>query len=88
MKNPIPCFVTVAARRYTRMTLTAADVESEGLRTIKRKPWLLGITSQKKQLGIISMLVIHIIVSLYFLIFIIVLVLVFELLKEDSSITV
>ena len=88
MKNPIPCFVTVAARSYTRMTFTAADVEPEDLRTIKRKPWLLGLTSQKKQLGNISILVIHITALLYFLIFIMVLVLVFELLKEDSSITV
>ena len=56
MKNPIPCFVTVAARSYTRMTSTAADAEPEDLRTIKRKLWLLGLTSQKKQLGIISML--------------------------------
>ena len=88
MKNPIPCFVTVAARSYTRMTFTAADVEPEDLRTIKRKPWLLGLTSQKKQLGNISILVIHITALLYFLIFIMVLVLVFELLKEDSGITV
>ena len=82
MKNPIPCFVTVAARSYTRMTSIAADAEPEDFRTIKRKPWLLGITSEeKKQLGIISMLVIQITVFLYFLIFIMVLVLVFELLR-------
>ena len=71
------------------MTFTAADVEPEDLRTIKRKPWLLGLKFQKKnQLGNISMLVIHITVLLCFLIFIMVLVLVFELLKEDSGITV
>ena len=82
MKNPIPCFVTVAARSYTRMKSIAADAEPEDFRTIKRKPWLLGITSEeKKQLGIISMLVIQITVFLYFLIFIVVLVLVFELLR-------
>ena len=89
MKNPIPCFVTAAARSYTRMTFTAADAEPEDLKTIKRKPWRLGKTSQKKnQLGIITMLVIHIIVLLYFLIFIMVLVLVFVVLKKDSGITV
>ena len=65
------------------MTFTTADAEPEDLRTIKRKPWFLGLTPQKKQLCIISMLVIHIIVLLYFLIIIMVLVLVFELLKED-----
>ena len=82
MKNPIPCFVTVAARSYTRMKSIAADAEPEDFRTIKRKPWLLGITSEeKKQLGIISMLVVQITVFLYFLIFIMVLVLVFELLR-------
>ena len=82
MKNPIPCFVTVATRSYTRMKSIAADAEPEDFRTIKRKPWLLGITSEeKKQLGIISMLVIQITVFLYFLIFIMVLVLVFELLR-------
>ena len=49
----------------------------------------MGLTSQKKkQLGIISMLVIHIIVLLYFFNFIMVMVLVLELLKEDSGITV
>ena len=64
------------------MIFTAADVEPEDLRTIKRKPWLLGLTSQKKQLGNISILVIHITALLYFLIFIMVLVLIFELLKE------
>ena len=67
------------------MTFTAADVEPEDLRTIKRKPWLLSLTSQKKQLGNISILVIHITALLYFLIFIMVLVLVFELLKEYSG---
>ena len=82
MKNPIPCLVTVAARSYTRMKSIAADAEPEDFRTIKRKPWLLGITSEeKKQLGIISMLVIQITVFLYFLIFIMVLALVFELLR-------
>ena len=51
--------------------------------------WLLGLASQKKkQLVIISTLVIHLAVFLYFLIFIMVLVLVFELLEEDSGITV
>ena len=56
MKNPIPCFVTAAARSYKRMTFTAADAEPEDLKTIKRKPWRLGKTSQKKnQLGIITM---------------------------------
>lgn len=37
------------------MTSTAADAEPEDHRTIKKKPWLLGLTSQKKkkQLGII-----------------------------------
>ena len=65
MKNPIPCFVTVAARSYTRMTTTVADAEPEDLTTIKRKPWLLGVTSQKEQLGTILMLVIHITVLLY-----------------------
>ena len=64
------------------MKSIAADAEPEDFRTIKRKPWLLGITSEeKKQLGIISMLVIQITVFLYFLIFIVVLVLVFELLR-------
>ena len=49
----------------------------------------MGLTSQKKkQLDIISMLVIHIIVLLYFFNFIMVMVLVLELLKEDSGITV
>ena len=51
--------------------------------------WLSGLASQKKkQLVIISTLVIHLAVFLYFLIFIMVLVLVFELLEEDSGITV
>ena len=63
------------------MTTTVADAEPEDLRTIKRKPWLLGVTSQKEQLGITSMLVIHITVLLYFLIFIMILVLVFKLLR-------
>ena len=46
-------FVTVATRSYTRTTSTAADVEPEDLRTTKRKPWPLGLPSQKKkQLGI------------------------------------
>ena len=81
--------LTIAESSHTRMTSTAAYVEPEEFRTIKRKPWLLGLTSQKKkQLGIISMLVIHIIVLLYFFIFIMVMVLVLELLKEDSGITV
>ena len=47
------------------MTTTVADAEPEDLTTIKRKPWLLGVTSQKEQLGIILMLVIHITVLLY-----------------------
>ena len=47
------------------MTTTVADKEPEDLTTIKRKPWLLGVTSQKEQLGIILMLVIHITVLLY-----------------------
>ena len=69
------------------MTPTAADVEPE--ETINSKRWLLGLTSQKnRQLGIISMLVIHITILLYFLTIIMVLVLVFELLKADSGITV
>ena len=63
------------------MTTTVADAEPEDLRTIKRKPWLLGVTSQKEQLGIISMLVVHITVLLYFFIFIVILVLVFRLLR-------
>ena len=63
------------------MTTAVADTEPQDLRTIKRKPWLLGVTSQKEQLGIISMLVVHITVLLYFLIFIVILVLVFRLLR-------
>ena len=63
------------------MTTAVADTEPQDLRTVKRKPWLLGVTSQKEQLGIISMLVVHITVLLYFLIFIVILVLVFRLLR-------
>ena len=63
------------------MTTAVADTEPQDLRTIKRTPWLLGVTSQKEQLGIISMLVVHITVLLYFLIFIVILVLVFRLLR-------
>ena len=63
------------------MTTAVADTEPQDLRTIKRKPWLLGVTSQKEQLGIISMLVVHITALLYFFIFIVILVLVFRLLR-------
>ena len=34
------------------MTSNAADAGSEDFRNIKRKQWLIGLTSQKKQLGI------------------------------------
>ena len=56
-------------------------------------PGLLVLVSQKKKkkkkklLGIISMLVYNILVLLYFLIFIMVLVLVFEYLKEQPDIS-
>ena len=88
MKNHLPCFATAVARSYTRMTSAAADVQQEEFRTIKRKPWLLGITSQeKKQLGIISMLVVYIKVLHYSLVFIIVIVLVVELLKQETQVS-